>query len=217
MVKKKVIISLLVALLMIVSIIFILSKKPTTKNLREDEVLITFTVVPKDAEIFLNNQKIDNTSVIKKGAYTIKVERFGFETVTFKRDLKKSVEIPLLLTPIIKETKEWAEENHHLYEAVEAIAGQQAVEVGEKQRAAAPIINLLPIQRDPYYRIGYIHDEDENVTITIHSNDETRSYAIDKLNEIEPNTANYRYKFYNTETKTYSDNPFLDVMGAEGD
>lgn len=218
MLKKKsfIIIPLLILLIALGVVLILKVKKPTTKNLKEDEVLVTLTIVPKDAEVFLNDQKVDNPSIVKKGEYTVKIERFGFKTVTFKQKFKESIELPFSLIPVTEETEKWAQENQHLYQAIESMVGQQTIEAGERQRAAAPIINLLPIQRDPYYRIGYTHDEDENITITIHANDETRGYAIDELNQIEPNTANYRYRFYNTQTNTYSDNPFLDIIKAGG-
>lgn len=148
---------------------------------------LTIAVVPSDARITVNgNQMNDGNHWVNEGTYTITAEKDGFEkqqqSLTVSKEKDQNV-VALSLVPKSDEAKAWAKKHADKYKDNERYGARAAHTEGEYFTNQNPITKELPYT-DPYYKIGYIVNEDRTITITILTQSPRyRFYAIEQIRE----------------------------------
>lgn len=85
------------------------SKQKPQLPVNPDSLKLTITVFPADSKITIDQKAAQNNSTvkIKPGYQKIKLERFGFKTVSLTINARFDGYLAYAMAPVIPETKEW--------------------------------------------------------------------------------------------------------------
>lgn len=166
---------------------------------RIGKVPVVIAVVPHNATVTLDGSRYGaGAQWLTPGEYTVVAKNDGFETVT--RDVRISEQkeqnvVALSLLPKSKEAKEWAKTHDADYLRIQEFATIEANVNGEYFSKLNPITKKLPFT-DPYFKIGYITNDDLSITLTIETpSPRYRFYALEHIREIGFEPTDYRIDF----------------------
>ena len=180
--KRKVIIAtlLLVAVILIWTAVILVG--------RIGKVATTFAIVPSDATITINGNRIGSGSQwIAAGKYEVIVQKDGFastkKTINITEAKEQNV-VAASLKAESDEAKKWAENHQQEYSKNEKYGAIEANNEGEYFSQTNPITTKLPFV-DPYYTISYTPSENDSVDLTISTpSPRYRFYAVEKIREL---------------------------------
>ena len=163
---------------------------------------IEFKYAPFNASITLNDTKIKNnaTNYILPGTYTLKVSLENFDS--FEEEIiidNNTTKLFGFIQPNNTEGEKIKQSHEKDYKIVESLYAESAIEQGKKEQKKWPIITNLPIQ-DSLFSIGYIpNEQNDDIIITIHADDEYTDLALYELKEsVGKEILNYNYTFSET-------------------
>ena len=154
---------------------------------RQGKVAVFINTVPSDAQITFNETQENNgTKWMKPGDYTVTAKKDGFTTVIRKvrvTDMKTQNVVAISLHAESDEAKKWAAEHTAEYQKNETYGTIEANTNGEYFSNLNPITTKLPFV-DPYFKIAYITNDDQSVTLTVTTpSPRYRFYAVEKIRE----------------------------------
>lgn len=152
------------------------------------KIKLTVRTVPGDSVIFIGNTQIGNGDFYTEaGTYKVKITRSGFapvETEVIVTDKKDENVLGVSLNPVTEEAKKWAKDHQGDYKNNEKYGAIQAKQTGQYMTKQNPIINELPYQ-NPYYKIAYRSQDNQNITLTIATESPRYRYlAVQKIREM---------------------------------
>ena len=186
-----------ILIVIIISIfLFLLFLNLWQNNQHNGKALVEIYKVPKDTIVSVNGQKINKSTYLTPGKYTLKGESKGFETYTTEIEIvdDKPLKSFFVLTPSSKEAEEWAKNHEDDYLKIENLAGIYYGEEGQQLANKHPLIKHLPY-RSTLYNIDYSLDGNK-LTIQIDSPDALgRQVAIEQIKSFgsEPTDLNIEF------------------------
>lgn len=136
---------------------------------RRGKIAVEVATVPRDAEITLNEQRIQQgTAYLAPGTYEAKVQKEGFAPYVATLQVSQHATRPLYaaLRPESEQATKWAARNQQAYAKLERLAAESSATYGKAFQAKWPIVKTLPI-KDPYFTISYVHHNDETISLKI--------------------------------------------------
>lgn len=190
----------LVIFVAIVAIIFIILFRLFAIIENRGKVLVTFVTAPKNAQIYIDDDKVQHKTHLKPGNYKIKVTSDNFNpysnTLTINSN-KKSIKVPVVLSNINTLSEEDVRNYETAVHKAQAIGASIAQNEGIAQRKENPIIDLLPIIND-YYRIDYSYADEQQTKLILEIRADTatgRYLALQKIFGMGYNPSNYNVSF----------------------
>lgn len=155
---------------------------------RIGKVATTFAVVPSDATITIDGERIDSgVQWIAAKKYEVIIQKEGFKThkkTVAITEVKKQNVVAASLAPESNEAKEWAEKHKDDYSENEKFGAIEASTEGKYFSDNNPITEKLPFV-DPYYTISYTPNKDDSINLTIATpSPRYRFYAVEKIREL---------------------------------
>lgn len=166
-IKPKIIIAVLASIIVIIiiaSIVEILSK--------QEKVLVSVSVSPSNARILIDGKEADlGENYLNPGNHTFFAKSSGFESETKNVEIKKDQDnsIIFVLKAGTDTAKEYIQSSTYEQQKREALAGQQANQIGTKTREKNPVIKILPYIASGY-RIDYgssLKNPDDKLAVRI--------------------------------------------------
>jgi len=185
------------ALLIIGLVVWIAASRTSQSG----KVPIDIHVVPTQATVLLDNTPVSGTAYVTPGTHTIKVSADGFQSYTLTHYLvDSSIEDMVLAVTLESKSdaaKTYAQENQELYSKQEGYGATQAEQQSAIMFKKNPVLEKLPYT-NLIYSIGYTVDKnkpDQPITLTIRAPVGSRNAAVNQINELGFDPADYKIKF----------------------
>lgn len=144
------IIGLFIAVLLVVGVIIV-----GVNISRRGKVPFRLTIIPKEAVITINEQKTgQGVLYLSPGEYTIVTKHEDFDTSTITKNLTKSGELSLVLTPVNQAGRKLLKKYDEEILELERKAGLDAQKEGQELTDKNPLLRELPYSTS-YYSINY--------------------------------------------------------------
>lgn len=146
---------------------------------------VTLLIAPNDATVYIDNKQINRTTTrLSNGEYRIRVEREGFESFQETVTINNNQTITVGLMPLTDEASRIAAADDENYLKIEEIAGNEAIDEGERFRSRNPIVERLPVT-SVFYTVGYQVDpsDSESIIIDIRAEDGYREAALKQIRD----------------------------------
>lgn len=195
---RKLVFGIIVALVILLSglVVYIQWQQAA---LRQGKFAVPVELVPRDATVRLDNERITNrgSAWVTPGDHTVIVSREGFES--YKGSVRVSADstpfIYVALTGKSDDAKKWQENNRHEYTRLELLTIKKSREYNTRFKSNNPIVTILPI-KDPYYTIDYRNHDDKSVELTIYGTaPRYRQAALDFLRKKGYEPTDYRVSY----------------------
>lgn len=167
---------------------------------KRDLSKIQLASYPSDATVSINGSPATTQRdfYLEPGTYTAVFSREGFSTETVRIDTSIDGDYPILasLTAESEGAIAWEEDNISDREQFENLSSTILNSRGDDMREKYPIIQHLPEQNN-LYSIGYITNDDQTITVTIHAPDVYVPYAINNIKQWDIDPVDYDIDFVN--------------------
>lgn len=199
--NNKRIVSLVIAALGLIVLTLFLVNKTKTNN----GVEVTIKVAPKDSIMLVDGsiKVVNGSNWLQPGMHSIVFKRAGFSENKIQFLVTKTG--PNLVLMILKhnsdEGKKYADENKNDFSEIEGLGNEEAARLGKSSSENYPLINKLPIDMRPMYRIDFgvskkFPGDTSKIAIYIGSNNPTDKFdAVKKIYEMGYDPSDYEVVF----------------------
>lgn len=167
---------------------------------------LTIHTLPKDATVFVDQKKINSQPAVisvQAGRYEVRVERFGFKTITYLVEVKNQAQQEYItLEAVSEQTKLWQTKNLDTYRHFATQAQTKFNRQAQELQTTLPLINRLP-KVTGLYQIG-----SRDQQIIIHAAFGDQNQAIKALKAEALDLSPYTYLFIDNQKPDYELNPF---------